>query len=222
MIIKGFLLGLANGGACLATCAAVLIPLILGEGQKSGSAVREHAGLLARFLAGRLTGYLLFAVLAWAANWMILRDPAARSTIFALAYFVLAGMMLAYGLGKLKISCALPPRTLSARLGRVPALRPLIPSLFGLLTGINLCPPFLLAFTNAALNGKLVNSLAFFAAFFVGTSLYLLPVPFIGLFQRGSSRMAADLQWVGRLSAGLMSAYYIFSGVLMFVEGGIL
>lgn len=215
MIFSGFLLGLANGGACLATCAAVLVPLFLGEGRKPS----ENGGLLARFLAGRLAGYLLFGLLAWLAGGLILIDPAVRSRLFALATFVLAGLMLAYGLGKLKIApCAVTPRQVRSRLGGLPALRPWIPVAFGLLTGVNLCPPFLMAFTNAALNGTLEGSLGFFAAFFVGTSLYLLPVPFVGLF-RGHG---AALQMVGRYSAALMSVYYIVSGVFTFLEGVIL
>lgn len=213
MLINGFLLGLANGGACLATCAAVLVPLFLGEGRR----VTENSWLLARFLAGRLAGYLLFGLLAWAAHWLLLREPAGRSYLFGLAYFGLAGLMLAYGLGRLRFACALPPRPLRARLGQRAWLRPWIPVLFGLLTGLNLCPPFLLAFANAALNNTLLGSLSFFLAFFAGTTLYLLPIPLVGLFSR--FKHSAALQMVGRLAAALMAIYYIFSGMAMFMEG---
>ncbi len=220
-MMGGFLLGLANGAFCLATCAAVLVPLFLGEGQRVGG----NSWLLARFLAGRLAGYLLFGLLAWAANWYILRDSSARSIIFAVVYFLLAGMLLAYGMGKLSLGgCAITPRELRARFGRFPWLRPLLPALFGLLAGMNLCPPFLLAFANAALNGTLLGSLLFFVAFFLGTSLYLLPLPLVGLLRSGNlaANGAAALQSVGKLAAVLMSFYYVFSGVMLFVKGAVL
>jgi len=214
MLANGFLLGLANGGACLAACAAVLIPLFLGEGRKTA----ENGGLLARFLAGRLTGYLLFGLLAWAAHWLLLLEPAGQSILFGLAYFGLAGLMLAYGLGRLHVTCALPARPLRARFGKNARLRPWLPALFGLLTGLNLCPPLLLAFTNAALNGTLLGSMGFFLAFFAGTTLYLLPVPLVGLLGK-ANQSAAALQAVGRLTAALMAGYYLLSGITMFVEG---
>ncbi len=215
MIVNGFLLGLASGGACLAACAAVLVPLFLGEGRKPA----ENGGLLARFLAGRLAGYLLFGLLAWMANGLLLIDPAQRARLFGVVTFLLAGLMLAYGLGKLKITpCIVSPRQIRGRLGRLHALRPWIPAIFGLLTGLNLCPPFLMAFTNATLNGTLAGSLGFFAAFFVGTSLYLLPIPFVGLFRNHG----AALQTVGRLAAALMSFYYLISGLMLFLEGVLL
>lgn len=218
-MMGGFLLGLANGATCLATCAAVLVPLFLGEGRR----VSENGGLLARFLAGRLVGYLLFGLLAWAANWLVLRDSNMRSVIYAVVYFLLAAMMLAYGAGKLNLSaCTITPRELRARFGRAAWLRPWLPALFGLLTGMNLCPPFLLAFTNAALNGTLLGSLLFFLAFFLGTSVYLLPLPLVGLIRGGqATNSASALQTVGRLAAVMMSFYYVYSGMILFVQGAV-
>ncbi len=220
-MISGFFLGLANGATCLATCAAVLVPLFLGEGRRVG----ENGGLLVRFLAGRLAGYLLFGLLAWAANGIFLRDPDSRSVIFSAVTVLLAVMMLAYGLGKLKMNaCVVSPRALRARFGRFAWLRPWLPTLFGLLTGLNLCPPFLLAFTNAALNGTLAGSLLFFLAFFLGTSLYLLPLPLVGLFRGGLSAEggAAVLRSIGRIAAVLMALYYAVSAALLFFEGTML
>lgn len=178
-MLNGLLLGLANGGACLATCSGILVPLFLGEGKP----VKDNTWTMSGFMAGRLIGYLLFGLLAWMLNWLILRDPVYRAFIAGAAYLGLAGLMLAFGLGKLRVACALPPRALRPYLKKLPGLRPFIPVLFGLLTGLNLCPPFLLAFTNAALNGTLLGSLSFFLAFYIGTSIYLIPIPLIGLFR---------------------------------------
>jgi sulfite exporter TauE/SafE len=216
MLANGFLLGLANGLSCLATCAAALLPLMLGEGGR----VKDHGRRLALFMLGRLAGYLLFGVLAWAAGWLLLRDAAAQAILAGAAYLLLAGLMLAYGLGK-SPACLVAPKALRARLAGLPGLAWLAPLIFGLLTGLNLCPPFLLAFTNAALNGTLGGSLLFFLAFFTGTSLYLLPLPLIGLVHNGAAAAqgARALQTIGKMAAVLMSFYYIVSGFLMIFEG---
>ena len=57
VLVKGFLLGIASGGACLAYCAPVLVPYLLGEGKT----LRGNAVLVGGFLGGRLIGYLAFA-----------------------------------------------------------------------------------------------------------------------------------------------------------------
>jgi len=46
--MEGFLLGLASGGTCLADCAPVLVPLMLGRGRPA----RANAMLLVNFSAG--------------------------------------------------------------------------------------------------------------------------------------------------------------------------
>lgn len=60
--MQAFLLGLSNGAVCLAYCAPVLIPYLLGEGKR----ISRNFAVLIRFLAGRLLGYLLFGIMAWA------------------------------------------------------------------------------------------------------------------------------------------------------------
>ena len=59
-MMQAFLLGLSYGAVCVAYCAPVLVPYLLGEGNRTW---RNYAVLL-RFLAGRLLGYLLFGIMA--------------------------------------------------------------------------------------------------------------------------------------------------------------
>ena len=54
--MRGFLLGFASGTSCLVSCVPVLIPFLLHEGQN----VRHSLLTLAKFLGGRLGGYMLF------------------------------------------------------------------------------------------------------------------------------------------------------------------
>ena len=211
--MQGFLLGLANGATCLAYCAPVLIPLMLGEGQKT----RHNWGMLAKFLAGRLAGYLVFGLLAWLLSEMILGATAYRSLILGAAYVVLAVFLGIYGFSKARpvrrapVACAGSLKGVRKFLRHWPALLPLG---LGFLTGLNLCPPFLLAFTSAVGTGSLVGCLIFFMAFFVGTSLYFLPMVFVGLMSRIDA-----LRTVGKLAAVLMALYYAYSGIL-YLAGG--
>lgn len=231
--MQGFLLGLANGTTCLAYCAPVLLPLFLGEGRR----VRHNWALLAQFLGGRLGGYLLFGLLAWITNRLIFGDAALRGLLFGVAYVLLAALLLAFGLAKaghqplpaeggapalhggrtsalnrFLVGCPVPLGKLRPHLKRWPAL---VPAALGFFTGLNLCPPFLLAFANAAYAQTLPGSLLFFAAFFAGTAVFFLPVVFVGAF-----RNQAALQTVGKLTAVVMACFYLFSGILQ-IYGGI-
>ena len=213
--MQGFLLGLANGATCLAYCAPVLIPLMLGEGQKT----RKNWAMLAKFLGGRLAGYLLFGLLAWCLSEMVLGASAYRNLMLGAAYVVLAVCLGIYGLSKARAERPAPAACAGSLKGARKFLRQwpaLLPLGLGFLTGLNLCPPFLLAFTSAAGTGSLAASLVFFLTFFVGTSLYFLPMAFVGLMSRVNA-----LRTVGKLAAGLMALYYAYSGII-YLAGGLL
>lgn len=205
--MEGFLLGLTSGGTCLAYCAPVLVPLMLGAGRSA----RGNGLLLAEFLFGRLGGYLLFGLLAWWTGQQILDDPVLRSVMFGSAYVILAALLLYFGLAGAPAPCALgvvaPRRWLARRLA-------LLPLGMGFITGLNLCPPFLLAFAGAAYSGSLAASLLLFAAFFIGTSIYMLPLPFLGAFHRH-----AAVAFIGKMAAVLMAVYYLYSGILTLLGG---
>ncbi len=212
--MQGFILGLASGTTCLAYCAPVLVPFLLGEGNRT----RQNLTILAKFLGGRLGGYLLFALLAWATNRFLLgaatlsQNTSLHSLVFGVTYIALAGLLLFYGLAKAPTVCAGSLRGVRVYLQRWPAL---LPFGLGFLTGLNLCPPFLLAFTGAASSGSLLESLFFFAMFFLGTSLYLIPASFLGAFSHISS-----LRTVGKLAALIVALYYLYSGIILVASVG--
>jgi hypothetical protein len=205
--MQGFLLGLANGTTCLAYCAPVLVPFLLGEGR----GVRQNWAVLAQFLGGRLGGYLLFALLAWLAGRLLGGIESYRGLVFGSVYICLAALLVYYGLRKPPEICAGASRGAQAWLARWPALLPLG---LGFLTGLNLCPPFLLAFTGAASARSLLGSLLFFATFFIGTSLYFLPFPFLGAL-RGHTA----LRTIGRLASALVALYYLVYGIILLAGG---
>jgi sulfite exporter TauE/SafE len=89
----GFILGLSNGVTCIATCAPVLIPYLLGEGK---GIVRNY-WVTRQFLFGRLLGYLLFAILAWTISSIVLQDASRRYVIIGIAYVLFSGLLISYG-----------------------------------------------------------------------------------------------------------------------------
>jgi hypothetical protein len=209
--MEAFLLGLSNGGVCLAYCAPVLVPCMIAEAGGTAASV----GVLLRFLCGRLAGYMIFGAAAWAVSASLLRGGY-RTPVFGTAYMVLAVTLVLYGFfgigGRCSVSCG-PASRLAGRPGAL-CLSFFAPVAAGLATGLSLCPPFLLAMAGAAEKGSLSYSLFFFFMFFLGASVFLVPAPLLGAL-----RVYPALKTVGRLAAGLMGVYYFFTGLLMLAGG---
>ncbi len=212
--VKGLMLGLASGAVCVAYCGPILIPYLLSRGQN----VLNNLLTIVYFMAGRLAGYLLFAVAAWAVGIAVIKNLANQGAVFGIIYIALAILLVLYGFGSFAGDCAggrakLISEKLKAKNQAVLTL------ILGFLTGLNLCPPFLLAFTEAARTGTLWRSLLFFVAFFVGTSVYILPLAMVGLAKRIEA-----LRYVGRLAAGVAGIYYLCLGIISvrvcFANGG--
>lgn len=205
--MQGFLLGLANGTTCLAFCAPVLVPFLLEEGTN----VRQNLMTLLKFLGGRLGGYMLFGLLAWATGSLLLRATSYQGLVIGAAYVGLSALLLVAVLRKKAPAGACVFEGARATFSRWPAL---IPLGMGFLAGLKVCPPLLLAFTDAASTGTLIGSLFLFLMFFVGTSIYFIPLSFLGAFAHVSA-----LQIVGKFAAVIVALYYLFSGVLLFTGG---
>jgi sulfite exporter TauE/SafE len=214
---RGLLLGLSSGTVCLAACAPVAVPYFLAENRD----VRDSYSRLALFLGGRLAGYLAFGAVAWGIGLLLPRDAYRLDRLTGVVYLVLGALLALYGL-------AAPRRELcaargAARLltgplddaragrlaGRLVPRGPALPALFGLLSGLNLCPPFLLALGDAATTGGLGQSLTYFAAFFAGTSVWVSPLPLLGAL-----RGRAQAQLVGRLTAVAVGVFFVVTGVV--------
>jgi len=214
--MQGFFLGLTNGVTCLAFCAPVLAPFLLRE----GGGVRQNLGALLLFLLGRLGGYMAFALLAWATGSLLLTTASAasahlQSLLIGAAYVGLAALLLLSALRR-REPAACPIQSAQATLSRWPRLDArLLPVGMGLLAGLRLCPPLLLAFTEAARSGALGDSLLLFAAFFVGASIYILPLALLGALKR-----VPDLRIVGQFAAVIVALYYFASGLLL-LGGGV-
>lgn len=190
IFIQALLAGLSTGLFCTTYCLPFVVPYMAAEPRS----LRQSGGVVLRFLAGRFTGYVLFgALFGWLGE--RLQGPA-LSVMVALALVAMALVLMLYGLGLLqhRWACCTP------KFGRR------APFVMGFLMGVNVCPPFVLSLAYVVSLQSVLNSLLYFVVFFIGTSVYALPLMFVGLLGRlPEFRRAAQ---VSAVVVGLLFAAY--------------
>lgn len=196
-LTEGFLLGLATGTTCLATCGPVYAPYLMQYERdlwKSLLALLEIS--FGRFITYAIVGLLAGVLGAGLAG--LNRELFTASAYILFSIFLL---VTTFRTGKKEKCC---------QTGKWSSFvdRPVI---LGILTGINFCPSFLLAITKAVdLSGPLAG-LALFSSFFVGTSLFLIPLSFFGLF--GFKR---QFRIIARISALAVSLWFLTQSAIVF------
>lgn len=168
LIINGLILGLSTGIFCLTYCLPVFTPLAMtGKGT-----MKDGFATLIKFSLGRFFGYLLFgALVGWLG--LTIQSPLIHNLIW-LAMVILALFMILYSLGILR------PQTWFCQY--LKKIR--IPWLLGFLVGLNICPPFLIALSYGFNLKSILAGIIFFTAFFIGTSLFLIPLSLTGYLGR--------------------------------------
>ncbi len=206
---EAVLLGLSSGPACLTSCGPVVVPWLAAEGRGfAGTAVR-----LTVFLCGRLAGYLLFAALLWTLGLALPMPPRPRALIFGAVHVALAAALAWYALARRR-GAGLQPAALVTLQAKPPGPRS-TPALLGLLTGLNLCPPFLAAAVRAAESPSLPSALLFFFVFFFGTLVWFPPLILLGALRRRTA-----VAQVARITLVILAAYYAYLGLISL--GGVL
>ena len=194
IFLQGLTLGLSTGLFCLTSCALVFVPLLIS--QKRG--FRQNLGTVAELAAGRFAAYMIFGGTAGALGKQL--EGAAFRRILGGMIVVLALMMLAYS-----VSRNAPPGSLCRR-ARLDRFR--YPLVFGFLTGINPCAPFLLALSYALDLGGALSGIILFGGFSLGTSLYLvclLPIGWLGRWE--------NVNLIGRITAALAGFFFLITGL---------
>jgi len=204
----GFLLGLGTGVVCLAYCGPVLIPYLMGEGK----GLSGNIGSVSLFLFGRLAAYLIIGLLSGIIGSTLLQPSVEKTVFLGILYILLAILLIVYGFHRFREVC-LGRSQLTFKESNSRRWPFLVPIAGGFATGINLCPPFLLAITGAVETGKIGGSLLFFFMFFLGTTVYFIPLPFIGFF-----RKQQVLRIIGKFAAILAGLLYLYKGVLMLIN----
>jgi sulfite exporter TauE/SafE len=179
VLTEALALGFASGSACLASCGVPLLPW-LARMQRGW---RGTVALLGVFLGGRLGGYLVFGLaVGLAGHHLDLKGPTGLllAGLTSLAVAVLLGIQAwrGHGLKRREEGCQ-PAKgyTLERRYGMAGL------ALLGLFTGLNICGPFVAATLRAAQVGGPLSAMVFFAVFFLGTAVWMLPLALAGAFR---------------------------------------
>ncbi|MHC4505316.1 MAG: 4Fe-4S binding protein, partial [Planctomycetota bacterium] len=99
----------------------------------------------------------------------------------------------------------------SSRLGRLPLV-------LGFLSGFNVCPPFLLAANEVLAKGGALRGATFFGGFFVGTSVWMVPLAVLPLAWR---RAGSDgILRLARASAVVVGAAFLCHTVVLLRPAG--
>jgi sulfite exporter TauE/SafE len=198
VFLQGLTLGLSTGLFCLAYCAPVFVPFVMAE-ERRWSRILRVVGELA---LGRLLAYLAFGAGVGYLG-MELHGPL-LDRVVAVAMIVLALCTFLY------VTVREWPHLSLCRLVNERYLR--FPILFGLLTGVNVCPPFLLAISSALAVGSPLLGVVLFGGFFLGTSVYLtalLPLGYLGRWPH--------VRVVALMTALLAGVFFLVLGVVRLV-----
>ena len=196
---EAFILGLSMGPACLGYCSPVFVPLVVSEKQSNWAGAARIVGL---FLLGRLAGYSLVGIVVGTLGTLLLQGI--NQAIWG-ALQILMGMLLIL-FGFISDGIGLKWCPVRGRTGR----SALFSATLGLLTGLNLCPPFAAAIAGAAAAASLPGAVSYFWAFFAGTAVYFVPLAFLSPF----TRIEAFHQ-VARVCLFLAGVWLALEGVLL-------
>lgn len=198
-LFSSFLLGLSTGVYCLFYCVPFIAPIMVAEERKR----RESFFLLIKFITGRFFGYLIFG--AFVGFWAEKFDNKFLTKFLEGALFLLAIILIFHSFSFVKRNsfCL-----------RLKKFNPHFPFLIGFLTGINICPPFLISVINVFLHKGLFFGVTYFFFFFLGTSLYFLPLFFLGFLSK-----LREFQFVGRISSFLVGILFFFYSLYSIFKG---
>jgi len=199
-----FILGLSSGSACLATCGMVMFPYLM-----AGSAgVRRISIDLSLFMFTRFVIYFIMATLAWYFGQTLFSNPVVRNIVPGILYIVFAILLVWYSIDKNR------KRDCPAKVVKTVNNQNLVPILLGIVNSLGFCPALFIILTKGATQGTLVQSYFAFLAFFIGSSLWFLPLPLAGKI-----RKKEVLKNIGILATGLAGIIFLIKGLTNLIGG---
>jgi len=201
IIIQPFLLGISVGIFCFTYCVPFIAPYLVSEERKLG----KNFKLILQFIFGRLGGYILFGAIFGYLGERI--GNQAMNLILIISLMILSIVLIIYALGFLKpkgIFCS----------AKYIKFRGKSPILMGFLMGINICPPFLMSLAYVFSLHSAFKGIIYFLMFFLGTTLYFLPVTFLGFLGK-----MKEFRVVARIAGLIVGFAFLIYGVYYIVRG---
>jgi sulfite exporter TauE/SafE len=198
------ILGLSSGSACLATCGMVMFPYLM-----AGSAgVKRIAIDLSLFMLTRFVIYFIMATLAWYFGQALFSNPVVRNIVPGILYIVFAVLLVWYSIDKNR------KKDCPAKIVKTVNNHRLVPILLGIVNSLGFCPALFIILTKSATQGTLIRSYLAFLAFFIGSSVWFLPLPLAG-----KMRKKEVLQNIGILATGLAGIIFMIKGITNLIGG---
>ena len=203
---ESFILGLSTGSACLLTCGMVLFPYLM-----SGTAgVKRITIDLSFFLLSRMVVYAFLAVISWYLGKTFLTNQVVREVVPGILYIVFAMMLIWYAVDRNR------QKECPAKFVTTVNNRKLIPVFLGVVNSLGFCPALFLILTKGASEGSLSESLLAFLCFFIGSSLWFLPLPLAGKLKKKKV-----FETIGILATGLAGVIFVIKGLTILIGGKI-
>jgi uncharacterized membrane protein (DUF485 family) len=198
------ILGLSSGSACLATCGMVMFPYLM-----AGSAgVKRIAIDLSLFMFTRFVIYFVMATLAWYFGQALFSNHVVRNIVPGILYIVFAVLLVWYSIDKNR------KKDCPAKIIKTVNNHRLVPILLGIVNSLGFCPALFIILTKSSTQGTLIQSYLAFLAFFLGSSVWFLPLPLAG-----KMRKKEVLQNIGILATGLAGIIFMIKGITNLIGG---
>ena len=204
--IKPVLAGLSVGAFCMSYCFPFLATFIASEDRTA----KRNFLLIVYFMLGRFLGYVAFGLIFGFLGEQ-LKSPY-LTLITALSLILVSIVMVLHitGLSKQKDDLCLVHLTRSTpAMKNPPAVEATgnIAIVMGVLMGVNICPPFLLSLAYVVSLSDALQSVLYFAIFFFASSIYFLPMIFVGMMAK-----IKELQKAARVSGIMAACVFIIYG----------
>lgn len=192
-VAEGLSLGLATGVSCLASCGPVYAAYLFSE-KRTG---RQSLLVLLTLNLGRFVAYVCFGAVIGMLGGSL---PSGIRIPLSFTGYILFSIFLLVSTLRVNRKCG------GCGVSRWTKFTG-SPFLLGILTGFSICPAFLIALTSAFDAGGALNGALLFAGFFVGTTVYMLPLSVAGLFTAKKWFTAA-----ARVLAVFVAVYFMVIG----------
>jgi len=203
-MIDSLILGISSGSACVATCGIVMFPYLMSGAADSKKIIVD----LSIFMLARFIVYFILATLSWYFGQALFSNPVVRNIVPGILYIGLSIMLVYYSISKSrKTNC--PAKMFTAINNKK-----LIPIILGVVNSIGFCPALFIVLTKGATENSLMQSYLAFIAFFIGSSVWFLPLPFAGKIKK-----VEVLKTIGILATGLAGIIFMIKGITILIGG---
>lgn len=191
-LIEGFTLGFSTGTICLVSCTPIYLPYLISEDRSFAKNIWK----VLEISLGRFFSYIVFGLFA---GWIGSNIATINRDIFTAIAYILLSCFLVLSVVRTK-----------KKQGKchIPAVAKITSSAFllGVFTGINFCPSFLIALSKAVDLAGPISGALLFIGFFVGTSIYLIPLAFSGFLA-----YIKNLKFLAQLASIAIAVWFLFS-----------